>query len=424
MNSEIPGLYRMGRKDRLQVLANECGLAPEETALLEKGGLDFEIADRMVENAYSAHALPAGIATNLRVNGKDYLVPMAIEEPSVIAAASKAAKLARESGGFEAKASEPIMIGQVQLAGVRNFDAAERAIKGAEKEILAMANSCDPLLVRFGGGAKALQLREVETSRGKMLVAHLLVNCGDAMGANAVNTMVERLAPELERLSGGKARLKIISNYAVHRTVKASAVWKKELIGQDAIEAMLDANALAKADVFRACTNNKGIMNGIDAVLIATGNDWRAAEAGAHAYAARDGNYRALQNFYITREGDLRGKLEIPLAVGLVGGATKTHPLAKVALKILGVKTASELAEVACSVGLAQTFAANLAIVSAGIQKGHMKLHSKNLAVMAGAKDGEIDLVAGKMAKTGKVGADEAGKILASLRKEGNKKSG
>lgn len=424
MNSAIPGFYKKGRKERLAVLKEMCSLGRAELAELEKGGLDFSTADGMAENVYSTHALPAGIATNFRVNGKDYLIPMAIEEPSVIAAASKAAKLAREGGGFWAEASEPIMIGQVQLVGVKDFGSAEKAINGAKKELLAMANSCDAVLVKFGGGAREIQVREVETDRGRMLVVHLLVNCGDAMGANAVNRMAERIAPELERISGGRAGLKIISNYAVHRTVRASAVWKNELLGKETIEAMLDANALAKADVFRACTNNKGIMNGIDAVLVATGNDWRAAEAGAHAYAARDGNYRALQNFYITKEGDLGGEIEMPLAVGLVGGATKTHPLAKIAVKILGVKSAKELAEVACAVGLAQTFAANHAIVSGGIQRGHMKLHSKNIAAMAGAKGGEIGKVAGKMAKSGKVSADEAAKILANLRMHGNKKRG
>ncbi|MBU0662662.1 hydroxymethylglutaryl-CoA reductase, degradative [Candidatus Micrarchaeota archaeon] len=426
MRSDISGFYKKSRAERLAVLKDEAGISAEEISLLEKGGLDFETADRMVENAISVYGLPMGIATNFRVNGKDYLVPMVIEEPSVVAAASNAAKLARPSGGFKANASTPLMIGQVQLAGIKNenFAKAIDAIKQKEKELIALANSLDPVLVKHGGGAKELQLREVETARGKMLVVHLLVNCGDAMGANAVNSMAEKLAPEFEALSGGRARLKIISNYALHRTVKASAVWKKDDLGGEVIEAMLDANALAQNDVFRACTNNKGIMNGIDSVLLATGNDWRAVEAGAHAYASRNGTYKALQNFYITDSGDLAGELEMPLAVGLVGGATKTHALAKIAVKILGVKSANELAEVCCSLGLAQTFAANRAIVKEGIQRGHMGLHAKNVAVSAGAKGSEIDAVAQEMAKTGKISADNASKIIDNMRRKGAKKGG
>ena len=286
----------------------------------------------MVENVYSTFQLPLGIATNFTVNGKEVLVPFALEEPSVVAAASYAAKL---SSGFEAKASEPVMIGQIQLVGVKKPEEAIKKILAEEKALLEIANAGDSTLIKFGGGARKIEARKLETKRGTMVIIHLLVDVRDAMGANAVNTMCERISAEIERLSGGKTRLKIISNLAIHRTVKAKTVWKKEALGEEAIEKILDGYEFAANDEFRACTHNKGIMNGIDAVVIATGNDFRAVEAGAHAFASRSGKYKPLTKYYKNMEGDLVGEIELPLAVGIVGGATRTHPLAKINLKIL-----------------------------------------------------------------------------------------
>ncbi len=413
--SKISKFYEKPLSERIETLKDFASLSGEEIEALGKyGALDFESADRMVENVYSTFQLPLGIATNFTVNGKEVLVPFALEEPSVVAAASYAAKL---SSGFEAKASEPVMIGQIQIVGVKKPEEAIKKILAEEKRLIEIANAGDSTLIKFGGGARKIEARKLETTRGVMVIIHLLVDVRDAMGANAVNTMCERISAEIERLSGGKTRLKIISNLAIHRTVKAKTVWKKEALGEEAIEKILDGYEFAANDEFRACTHNKGIMNGIDAVVIATGNDFRAVEAGAHAFASRSGKYKPLTKYYKNMEGDLVGEIELPLAVGIVGGATRTHPLAKINLKILGVKTASELAEIIASVGLAQNFAALRALANEGIQKGHMRLHAKNIAIQAGAHGKAIDEIAERMGAEGNISVSRAKEILAERKK-------
>ena len=408
--SQVSKFYKKTLQERLAILKEFAELNEEEISQLEKyGALDFEMADRMIENVIGTFQLPLGLATNFKINRKEFLIPFALEEPSVVAAASNAAKL---SEGFEAKASEPIMIGQIQIVGSQNPEKTAEAIKEKEKELIEKANSVDSVLVKFGGGAKKVEASVMETSRGKMIKVHLLVDVRDAMGANAVNTMCERISPELEKITGGEVRLRIITNLAVHRTVKATSVWKKETLGENAIEKILDAYEFAANDVYRACTHNKGIMNGIDAVVVATGNDFRAVEAGAHAFASITGKYLPLTKYYKNDSGDLVGEIELPLAIGLVGGATRTHPLAKINIKLLGVKTANELSEIIASVGLAQNFAALRALATEGIQKGHMKLHAKNIAIQAGAKENQIDSVADQMSKEGNISVTRAKEII------------
>ena len=408
--SQVSKFYKKTLQERLAILKEFAELNEEEISQLEKyGALDFEMADRMIENVIGTFQLPLGLATNFKINRKEFLIPFALEEPSVVAAASNAAKL---SEGFEAKASEPIMIGQIQIVGSQDPEKAAEAIKEKEKELTEKANSVDSVLVKFGGGAKKVEASVMETSRGKMIKVHLLVDVRDAMGANAVNTMCERISPELEKITGGEVRLRIITNLAVHRTVKATSVWKKETLGENAIEKILDAYEFAANDVYRACTHNKGIMNGIDAVVVATGNDFRAVEAGAHAFASITGKYLPLTKYYKNDSGDLVGEIELPLAIGLVGGATRTHPLAKINIKLLGVKTANELSEIIASVGLAQNFAALRALATEGIQKGHMKLHAKNIAIQAGAKENQIDSVADQMSKEGNISVTRAKEII------------
>ncbi|HLD75809.1 MAG TPA: hydroxymethylglutaryl-CoA reductase, degradative, partial [Candidatus Norongarragalinales archaeon] len=336
---------------RLDEIAVSAKLTDEEKKQLQAYcGLDESTANRMIENVFGTFTLPLGLATNFKVNGKAILIPMAVEEPSVVAAASNSAKMA---GNFEAKASEPIMIGQIQLVNVKDIPHAVRNIENAKSELLAKANEKDPVMVSRGGGAIDLECRPLTTLRGEMLIVHLKVNVQDAMGANAVNTMCEAISPELEKLAGGQVRLRILTNLAVFRTVKAKATWSKHALeesakgaysGEEVIERILDAWAFADADPFRATTHNKGIFNGIDALLLATGNDWRAVEAGGHAYASMKGSYKPLTRYSKNAQGDLLGEIELPLAVGLVGGATKTHPVARACVKILGVKTATELA--------------------------------------------------------------------------------
>jgi len=429
VSSRISGFYKKGLDERLALVKEFAGLEESEIAELQKyAAMDFGIADRMIENVIGIQQLPLGIATNFKINGRDFLVPMAIEEPSIVAAASKAAGIARKKGGFKAESSPPIMIGQVQLVKVKDSEKAVAEIGKNAGELIEMANKADPVLVKFGGGAKKVKTHVHDTERGKMVVVHLLVDVRDAMGANAVNTMCETIAGRLEELSGGEARLRIISNLAVYRTVKARAVFgKKELEesfkqgnfkGEEIIEYILDAYHFALNNKFRACTHNKGSMNGIDAVAIATGQDFRALESGAHAFASLKGDYRPLTSYRKDKEGNLVGEIELPVVVGLVGGAVKTSPIAKIAVKILGVKTASELAEVMACVGLAQNFAALRVLSTEGLQRGHMKLHAKNIAVMAGAKGKEIDEVAAKMAEEKNIRVDRAKEILEELRKK------
>jgi len=363
--------------------------------------------------------IPLGIATNFKINGKDYLVPMALEEPSVVAAASNAAKIARVKGGFTVTNTGPVMIGQVQVVNVPSPEDAKAKLQARKADILKKANDQDPMLVSLGGGAKDLNVKTLSTLKGPMVVAELIVNTGDAMGANAVNTMAEAVAPMIEEITGGRVFLRIISNLADRRLVSASAVFEKEALGgEEVVDGIVYAYAFADADPYRCATHNKGIMNGVIAVAIACGQDTRALEAGAHSYASRSGSYKPLTTWGKNTDGDLVGTLEMPMAVGLVGGAAKTHPAARADIKILGVKTAIELAEVMGAVGLAQNFAALRALSSEGIQRGHMKLHARNVAVSAGAEGELVDLVAQKMIAEKKIRFDRAKELVLDLSKE------
>jgi hydroxymethylglutaryl-CoA reductase len=424
--SNISGFYKMSIAERLEIVKKFSGLTDEETILLANmGSLDPAKADRMVENVIGSMPVTIGIATNFLVNGKEVLVPMATEEPSVIAAASNSAKLVRETGGFKATSTEPIMIGQIQLTHVKNPKKAMKEILAHKPELLELANSKDPMLVKLGGGARDLEVRIIESINGTMLINHLLVNCLDAMGANAVNTMAEAISPRIEELTGGKVYLRIISNLAVHRLARAEAVFSKESLGgEDVVNGILEAYAFAAADPFRAATHNKGIMNGIDAVILATGNDFRAIEAGAHAYAAyKQGGYTPLTSYEKDGNGNILGKIELPMAVGLIGGATAVHPTAKACVKILGVKSAAELGQIIASVGLAQNFAALRALATEGIQRGHMSLHARNITAMAAEKMGLkatpelIDKIVPILIKEKKIRMDRAEELIRELQK-------
>jgi len=414
MDSAIPRFYEMSLDERLSAVKKFACLEDSEIELLRKeGAMDNDVAEIMIENVVGTIHLPMGIATYFKINSKDYIIPMAIEEPSVVAAASHAAKLARESGGFFAKSTDPVMIGQIQLKGI-DVKSAQLSINHHVEDIKALANNQDSTLVKRGGGLVSVECRPIHTERGDMLIVHLNIDVRDAMGANAVNTMCECTAPYIEEITGGTASMKIISNLALHRMVHAEAVWKSRDIGEDVIEAILDAYAFAKADPFRATTNNKGVMNGVDAVLIAAGNDFRAVEAGAHSYASMSGRYLPLAQFSKNKDGDLVGKIDMPMAVGIIGGSTKTNPIARIALKILNVKSANELGEVAACVGLANNFAAVRAMVKEGIQHGHMKLHSKNIAIIAGAAGDDIHKVSEQMIKEKNVSVSRAQEILSA----------
>ncbi len=415
-SSKVSGFYKKSIRERIEFVKKFSDLTDEETNLFSSC-LNMDIADRMIENVLGTFEIPLGIAVNFLINDKEYLVPMAIEESSVVAAASNAAKIARIKGGFKTKCTDPLMIGQIQILQIDDVVGAAKKIISKKKEILHLANEQDKVLVKFGGGAKDLEARILDSPLGKMIVTHLIVDVRDAMGANAVNTMCEALAPMLEELTGGKVRLKILSNLADKRIVKAKAVFDKEKIGgESVVDAFLESYNLAAIDPYRAATHNKGIMNGIDSLIIATGNDFRAIEAGAHAYASRSGQYTSLSCYYKDKNGDLVGELELPMAVGIVGGAGNINPKARLCKKILGIKTARELAEVVVSLGLAQNFAAVFALSTVGIQKGHMSLHAKNIAVMAGAKGKEIDKVATQMVKEGKIKLDRAEEILKEIK--------
>jgi hydroxymethylglutaryl-CoA reductase len=405
--------------ERLNIVKGLTGLTEEEARVLANtGGLPAEVADRMIENVVGGYTYPLGIAVNFKVNGKDYLVPMALEEPSVVAAASNAAKMARVKGGFTVTNTGPVMIGQIQVVEVKDPQGAKDKLLEKKAEILKKANDQDPMLVSLGGGAKDLNVKILSTIKGPMVVPELIVNTGDAMGANAVNTMAEAVAPMVEEITGGRVFLRIISNLADRRLVRATAVFDKEAIGGEAaVDGVVYAYAFADADPYRCATHNKGIMNGVIAVAIACGQDIRALEAGAHSYASRSGRYKPLTTWEKDADGDLVGKLEMPMAVGLVGGAAKTHPSARAAIKVLGVKTAIELAEVMAAVGLAQNFAALRALATEGIQRGHMKLHARNIAVSAGATGALIDEVAARMVEEKKIRFDRAKELVEELSK-------
>jgi len=427
----LSGFYKKTPEERLEIVKKIANLTEEECEILRNtGSLSMEIADRMVENVIGAQHLPLGIATNFIINGREVLIPMAIEEPSVIAAASYAAKLARPTG-FEAESDDPIMIGQIQLVDVENVEEVKETIFNNKERIKKIVNERDPTLIKFGGGFRDLDVKIINTEKGKMVVVYLYIDVRDAMGANAINTMCEAVSPLLEELTGGKARLRIISNLADRRVARAKAVWTKEkleestngsMTGEEVVDAIIDAYLFAKNDEYRCATHNKGIMNGIDALAIATGNDFRALEAGAHCYAAL-GGYHPLTRYEKDKNGNLVGYIELPIAFGIVGGATKTNPIARIALKILGVKSAQELAEVAACLGLAQNFAALRALATEGIQKGHMRLHAKNIAVMAGAEGNEIDEVAKRMIEENNISVNRAEEILKEIKNNSSTKS-
>jgi hydroxymethylglutaryl-CoA reductase len=421
-SSSISGFYKLSPKERLAMVKEFAGLSEEECALLQDtGSLSLEAADRMIENVVGAFPLPLGIGVNFLINNRDYLIPMAIEEPSVVAAASYAAKMVRAGGGFHTRSTAPVMIGQIQVVGITDPEAAKQRVLAAKQAIIDEANAQDPVLASVGGGAKNLDAKVISTTVGTMLIVELHVDCRDAMGANAVNTMAEAVASTIEHITSGRVYLRIISNLATKRLAKAWCTVPKEAVGgEEVVDGIVNASAFAAADPYRAATHNKGAMNGIIAVILATGNDHRAIEAGAHAYAAINGKYTSLSKWEKTENGDLKGMIELPMAVGLIGGAVRTHPIAKIAIKILSVKTANEFAEVLAAVGLAQNLGALRALAHEGIQRGHMSLHARNIAVAAGATGALVNAVAERMVKEKKIRMDRAQELIAELSSDKN----
>lgn len=427
-NSQISGFYKLDVETRRNLLLSEQNFDPSIIeSFSSEEGLSIEAADHMVENVIGLYSLPLGIGLNFKVNGKDVLVPMVVEEPSVIAGASFMAKLAREGGGFSASSTPPEMIGQIQLLDVKNIEAAKNAILDNKSSLLETASQVDPILLKLGGGARDLEIKVIEESDiGPFLVLHLIYDVRDAMGANAVNTACEVLAGRVEEITGGRVHLRILSNLADRRLTKAECTIPLGALAFDDFPAdkvrdgIIEAWAFAEVDPYRAATHNKGIMNGIDAVVVATGNDWRAVEAGAHAYAARNGRYSSLSEWGKDASGNLIGSLELPMAVGIIGGATKVHPSAIGALKMMEVETATQLAEIIVSVGLAQNLAALRALATEGIQRGHMGLHARQVAISAGAKNSLVDKIANKMVEDKLVRIDHAQELLAEWSKPEN----
>ena len=417
--SRLPGFYKLLPAERVAVVGDWAELNEAERAVLAGQGLTPSQADLMIENVVGTYALPLGIAVNFLVNGRDYLVPMTVEEPSVLAAISHAAKLIRAGGGFQAESTEPVMIGQIQVLDVPDLEAARLAVLAHSAELMARADACSDSIVAYGGGARGIEARPFpDTPVGPMLIVHLLFDSRDAMGANTVNTAAEAIAPRLAELTGGRTNLRILSNLADRRTatarctVPAAELTLPDIPGGDVARLIAEANAFAVVDPYRAATHNKGIMNGIDAVCIATGNDWRAIEAGAHSYAARNGRYTALTDWHVDGNGDLYGEITLPMAVGTVGGATKVHPTARVALKVLGIQSAGELAQMMACVGLAQNLAAIRALSTHGIQKGHMRLHARQVALAAGASEGEVQAIADQLAAEGNIRVERARELI------------
>ncbi|MBI1280180.1 MAG: hydroxymethylglutaryl-CoA reductase, degradative [Anaerolineaceae bacterium] len=422
-SSRIPGFYKRSLKDRSHVVGEWANLTADEINVLNGlSGLNAEHAEHMIENAIGVYALPLGIATNFLVNGKDYLIPMVVEEPSVVAAVSNAARLFRAGGGFITSSDEPVMIGQIQVLDVKDVNAAADTVLAHKTELMAEADKVGGSIVRHGGGARDIQVRTIpESSVGPMLIVHLLYDTRDAMGANAINTAVEHLAPQVESLTSGRVNLRILSNLTDQRKARAEGMIPAQelasdsLSGEEAVRSIVEAGVFAEVDPYRATTHNKGIMNGIDAIVIATGNDWRAIESGAHAYAARNGQYTSLSKWWQDSDGNLRGSIELPLALGTVGGATKVHPAAGLALKILGTQSARELSEIAASVGLAQNLAAIKALATEGIQRGHMRMHARQLAVAAGASGDLVGRVVQMMVKEGNIRLERAKTLVLEL---------
>jgi len=423
-SSRISGFYKKSLAERAALVAEWANLTPDEQAVLEgRAGLSAAQADHMIENVVGTFSLPLSIATNFQINGRDYLIPMVIEEPSVLAAVSNAARLFRAGGGFTTSSDDPIMIGQIQVLDVADLEAATSAILNDKMRLLKIADEVGGSIVRHGGGASDIEVRLFpDTPAGPMLVVHLLIDCRDAMGANAINTAAEHLAPHIEALTGGRVNLRILSNLTDRRKARAEGIIPASelatdtLSGKAVVRAIFEAGVFAEVDPYRAATHNKGIMNGIDPVVIATGNDWRAIEAGAHAYAARNGTYTSLTHWTQDADGNLRGSIELPLSVGIVGGATRVHPTAQVALKILGIESAQQLAEIIAAVGLAQNLAAMRALATEGIQRGHMSLHAKQLAVAAGAEGDLIPRIVQTMIEEGNIRLERAKELASELK--------
>jgi len=418
-SSSISGFYKLTIEERLSRIVEEARLNPDDLLPFSNGGLIPDSADHMIENVIGTHSLPLGIGLNFQINGRDVFVPFAIEEPSVVAGASFMAKLVRKGGGFQATTSSPEMIGQIQVLDIDNVEAARLKIYEHKTELLAEADTIDPILKKFGGGARDLEVRVINDSLiPPFLVVHIIYDVRDAMGANAVNTACEQLAPRIEAITGGRVHLRILSNLADRRlarsrcTIPVEELAFNDYTGKQVRDGIIEAYAFAASDPYRAATHNKGIMNGVDAVVIATGNDWRAIEAGAHAYAVKNGRYTSLSTWGVDANGNLVGTLEMPMAVGIVGGATKVHPAAQASVKLMGIKTATELAEIIVSVGLAQNLAALRALATEGIQRGHMSLHARQVAIAAGAEGELIEKVAAQMVAEKKVRIDRAEEIL------------
>lgn len=421
-SSRLPGFYKLPLEERIQQIGEWAGLDEDEKAVLRGEGLQPGQANLMIENAIGTYALPLGIAANFLVNGRNVLVPMSVEEPSVLAAVSYSAKLIRAGGGFHTESTPPVMIGQIQLLDIPDMNAAMAALQANKSCLLERANECSPSIVKRGGGAIDIELRPFpDTPVGPMLVVHLLYDTRDAMGANAINTAVESIAPMVAELTNGRTALRILSNLTDRRLstarciIPARELATPTLDGTEVAQLIEEANAFAVVDPYRAATHNKGIMNGIDAVCIATGNDWRAVEAGAHAYAARNGRYSSLTDWHVDQNGDLYGEMTLPMAVGTVGGATKVHPTAKVAMKILNVETAAELAEIIVCVGLAQNLAAIKALATTGIQHGHMRLHARQVALAAGATDGLVQRLADILVAEKNIRVERAKQLLKTM---------
>jgi hydroxymethylglutaryl-CoA reductase len=414
VDSSIPKFFEKNRKEKLEIVKNFSNLTETEIEIIKNsgGGISFEQADTMVENAIGVFSFPLGIATNFQVNQKDYLVPMVIEESSVIAAASKAAKIAKIHGGFTAKADESFSIGQIQVVDTDTKSSIPKIMQSSQ-EILDIANSKSQTLSKMGKGAKEITCKEIKTEVGPMLIVELLIDVGDAMGANVTNTMCEAIAPLIEKLTGGRVVLRILSNYSTRRMVRATAIFDKQGVGgEQVIDNIILAYQFAVHDEYRAVTHNKGTMNGIIAVANATGQDSRAIEAAANAFAAHSGRYGSLTKWSKDKNGNLIGNIELPLSVGIVGGIINVHPMAKICTKILGVTSAQELACIMASVGLAQNFSAIRALATEGIQKGHMKLHAKNIAFAAGAKPEQIDKIVQKMVQENNISLNRAKELL------------
>jgi hydroxymethylglutaryl-CoA reductase len=424
IDSKLPNFRALSPAERLQHIAQAVEMSNAERAQLSSpGALSLDTANGMIENVIGTFELPMAVAGYFQINGRDVLVPMAVEEPSIVAAASFMAKLSREAGGFRTSSTGPLMRAQVQIIGLGDPYGARLSILKHKEELIQIANSRDKVLIGLGGGCKDIEVHVFpETPRGAMVVAHLIVDVRDAMGANTVNTMAESVAGRMEEITSGKVRLRILSNLADLRLARAQVRYSaetlntKEYSGEQVIDGVVDAYLFAAIDPYRAATHNKGIMNGIDPVIVATGNDWRAVEAGAHAYACRNGRYTSLTTWEKANNGDLVGTIEMPMPVGLVGGATKTHPLARLALKIMDVHSAQDLGEIAVAVGLAQNMGALRALSTEGIQRGHMALHARNIAMMAGATGTDIDWVVKKMVAAKDVRTDYAKELLAGPR--------